>query len=162
MQRANTASECHGPLQDTSSRGEHGVLAPDRAALGTSSTQEEELGVAETCRPYSSHCLLPGKPRDVSTGELQTPAPRVGGHSPEMRLAMVLVGTNRVCSTPSSFAAFSCSSEKREGRAGPECLSTIAQSRCALVQFNVQPILGVMAYPSLEHSAEVDSGLRAA
>lgn len=131
------------------------MLAPERAALGTSSTQEEELGVAETCRPYSSHCLLPGcstgctqkKPRDVSTRELQTPAPRVGGHSPEMRLAMVLVGTNRVCSTPSSFAAFSCSSEKREGRAGPECLSTIAQSCCALVQFNVHPILGVMANP---------------
>lgn len=111
--------------------------------------------MAETCRHHSSHCLLPRcstdctqkKPSHVSTRELQTLTPRVGGHSPEMRLAMVFVGTNRVCSTPSSFAAFSCSSEKREGRAGPECLSTIAQSRCALVQFNVHPILAVMAVP---------------
>lgn len=32
-----------------------------------------------------------------------------------MRWAMVLVGTNKACSTPSSSAAFSCSSEERKG-----------------------------------------------
>lgn len=37
---------------------------------------------------------------------------------PEMSLAMVLVGTNKVRSTPCSSAAFSCSSEEGTGMGG--------------------------------------------
>lgn len=45
---------------------------------------------------------------------------KVALRSPEMRLAMVFVGTNRVRSTPSSSAAVACSSEvERDGGRGP-------------------------------------------
>lgn len=45
---------------------------------------------------------------------------KVAPRSPEMRLAMVFVGTNRVRSTPSSSAAVACSSEAgRDGGRGP-------------------------------------------
>lgn len=90
--------------------------------------EEEELGSGRDLQTSPSCYHLPGcsigcirkKPRNVRMHppEPQTPAQRVGGHSPEIRLAMVLVGTNRVRSTPNSSAAFSCSSGKGEGRVG--------------------------------------------
>lgn len=69
-------------------------LTPPTAGCSTSCTQKKSRSAHRCHRPQ-----LRG----------------AGRHSPEMRLAMVLVGTNRVLSTPSTFAAFSCSSEKGRG-----------------------------------------------
>lgn len=68
-------------------------------------------------------------PKEIQACAHQCHRPQLRGAgrcSPEMRLAMVLVGTNRVLSTPSVFAAFSCSSEGGGGGEGQESAITRA------------------------------------
>lgn len=100
--------------------GDRSVERATCLAQGPPSRREQGRGthsLASLPSPSSSPVRAPkGVVRVPSTkGRSQegkhTEAPR----SPEMRLAMVLVGTNKVCSTPSSSAAFSCSSEERKG-----------------------------------------------
>lgn len=55
---------------------------------------------------------------------------------------MVLVGTNRVLSTPSIFAAFSCSSEEGEGEGRARISDPVGH--CTLVQFRVYLLHGMI------------------
>lgn len=112
------------------------------------SIQEEQLGSGRDSQttPPTTECgvLQWLHPKEIQACAHQCHRPQLRGagrHSPEMRLAMVLVGTNRVLSTPSIFAAFSCSSEMEGGRWAR--ISNYS-GYCTLAQFCVYLLQGMI------------------